>query len=139
VLPSGAIWLGGSLAEFLRFAAETAPQPQDNALLQRLIARRNAPGERTQASITWGGPSDILFQAAPDKVPTTGVIQGGGSDDPDDGEPPELVYNEIERSTHEKRVTNPEDPDSWVDVEVIDDILFRGPDGRRHRFVLDNA
>lgn len=51
-------------------------------------------------------------------LPSLGVILN--SDDTDsDG-----ILDEIGRSTHTVRVTNPDDPDQFVDVEVADSILL---------------
>jgi hypothetical protein len=45
---------------------------------------------------------------------------------------------EIERTTHDKRVENPADSGQFVDVEVIDEIKFRTPEGSTRVVVLDN-
>jgi len=50
-----------------------------------------------------------------------------------------LRYEEVARAVSVVRVTNPSDSEQWVDVERIERIMFRGPDGRRHEFVLNHG
>lgn len=50
-----------------------------------------------------------------------------------------LVFREIARAVTVVRVTNPEDSAQYVDVERIDKIQFRGPDGKRYELQLNNG
>lgn len=59
---------------------------------------------------------------------------------------PEIELPEVSRQTRTVRVWNPEELElpeeqrtSFLDVEVIDRITFRSPDGGNWVFVLDNA
>lgn len=47
-----------------------------------------------------------------------------------------LVYNEISRETMTTRITSPDDPAVYVDVEDATSILFDGPDGFKRQFVF---
>lgn len=49
------------------------------------------------------------------------------------------LHNEVSRKTTVARVTNPEDPNQYVDVERIDEITFNGNDGVQQRFVFNNG
>ena len=42
------------------------------------------------------------------------------------------------RKTHVKRITNPDDESQFIDVEVIDEITFRGPNGQVVTLRLNN-
>lgn len=52
-------------------------------------------------------------------------------------EPPAIVYNEVRRSVSVIRVSNPEDPSSWVDVERVERATFTR-DGEQVTFVFRN-
>jgi len=52
---------------------------------------------------------------------------------------PALVYTEIARAVTTVRVENPSDSSQYVDVERIERIVFRGPDGRKHEYRLDHG
>jgi hypothetical protein len=43
------------------------------------------------------------------------------------------------RSTHTVRITNPSSPSLWVDVEVIDKVVFRGPNGEEFMYSMTKA
>lgn len=49
------------------------------------------------------------------------------------------VYAEVERTVTVVRVENPEDSEQYVDVERIETITFRGPDGQNVKFVLNHG
>lgn len=51
----------------------------------------------------------------------------------DDQETPDADWKEIDRETHTKRVENPDDPDQYIDVEVVDVIWYRDKHGFLHR------
>lgn len=52
-------------------------------------------------------------------------------------EPPSNVFTETNRSVSVIRVSNPEDPNSWVDVERVERITFSG-DGGQFTYVFRN-
>lgn len=52
-------------------------------------------------------------------------------------EPPSNVFTETNRSVSIIRVSNPEDPSSWVDVERVERITFSG-DGGQFTYVFRN-
>jgi hypothetical protein len=118
--------------------------PKAFALLDRIIARRLRPGEEAEAAIQWGAASrwTIKDNVAPEQPSRTGVnIIDDDPDPPEDVPDPvsELVYTEQWREVHVVRVSNPEDAEQFVDVEVIDRIAYLGPDNILRIFVLNNA
>jgi hypothetical protein len=128
----------------LEAAVRPAVPAKAYALLERLLAKRRKPGEESEASITWGQASDFTVEELkPPELPKLRGIKVVNPDTGDVGEDPSaglmLTYNEVSRSTHVTRITNPEDDQQYVDVEVIDSITFqRSSDGAYIRFVLDN-
>jgi hypothetical protein len=52
-----------------------------------------------------------------------------------------ITLKDVERSrtTSTKRVTNPNDPEDFVDVEVVDELLVRDRYGRTYRLQLINS
>lgn len=108
--------------------------------LDRLVARRRVAGEGTEASALWGKPSNFSIVEPPTK-PSVNFQDNPppeeGQENPDQ-EQLTLTYTEVSRKTHTKRVTNPEDAEQYVDVEVIDEITFSGDDNILRKFVLDN-
>lgn len=126
----------------LEAAVRPAVPSKAYALLERLLAKRRAPGEESEASIIWGGQSDFtVAELKPPELPKLrGINIGGGDDDTPPEEPAvTIVYQEVARTTHEFTVTNPEDPADFVVIEVIDDITFqRQSDGVFVQFILNN-
>lgn len=52
----------------------------------------------------------------------------------------DFEHDETERVTHTVRVTNPNDPAQFVDVEVVDDVTFKNPrTGVTNRYLFDNS
>jgi hypothetical protein len=88
-----------------------------------------------EAVIEWGrGPLGMVERSATLRSTYT---SGPGFDwednfpdtPPPDEEKPEFVFDEISRKTHVVRVSNPTNPENYVDVSVIDVIAFEGPNG----------
>lgn len=52
---------------------------------------------------------------------------------------PLMDFEELSRDTHVLRVTNPEDADQYVDVEVIDNIRFRNKSRQTSSYKLNNT
>lgn len=50
-----------------------------------------------------------------------------------------LTYDEISRKTTTVRVTNPTDPEQYVDVERVDVATFRNADGTHSQFKFRNG
>lgn len=70
---------------------------------------------------------------------------GSGGDDeddnPDDPNEPEVEvsqWTETGRETHVIVISNPEDPEQYVIVEVVDAIMFSGPNGELQQFNFRN-
>lgn len=89
------------------------------------------------ACIRWGRASQFDDTSSIDRPRIT-------FDWPDDEDEAEeeiitLDYQEVMRAVSEIRVENPEDSEQYVMVERIENITFRGPDGRHHRFILDHS
>lgn len=86
-----------------------------------------------ESLIRWGKPANFnkeelggggfsINNSAPKKKP------------PEDQGSKVVEYNEINRETFVKRVTGNNDPNDWVDIEVIKSVLMQGPEGREVRF-----
>lgn len=109
-------------------------------LLAKLLASRVKPGEGGEASATWGGPSQFVL---PDGIDQDSSGLTVNIEEPEKTDPPPevqvLEFTEVQRNVSEKRIENPDDPEDFVDVEVIDDITFAGPDGIFRRFILKNS
>lgn len=104
------------------------------ALVERLVARRRAPGEDSDASGCAGVPANFV-------EPST----GGGSvsvtwpdepDDPDEGSPEAAVYTAVWWELEDVRVENPEDSEQYVITKRILQARYRRPDNTE--VTLDN-
>lgn len=51
---------------------------------------------------------------------------------------PNMNFKEQERQTHTVRVSNPDDPEQFVDVEVIDQIQFNNAVNEAAQYILNN-
>ncbi len=101
-----------------------------------LPPRRRPAGASGEAVLRWGAASD--FQISSSGGVTVQVRQPAYDDLPDGDENLGLIFTETERQTTVVRITNPLDANVYVDVEVIDQISFLGPDGEIRTFVLNN-
>lgn len=103
---------------------------------------RRPPGASGAAVLTVGRESRFQFSDPP-AAPETAIYVGlPAIDTPGAGDTTGpalgLVFAETKRQTSTVRVTNPQDSEDWVDVERIERISFRGPDGLIRTFVLNN-
>lgn len=117
----------GPMTDIVRpfLEARSTPKPRELSL---------PAGDEPEAYIEWGGPSQFEvdnFEEAADQH------FGFRVEDTPADDIPEFVYRELGRRVTEVRVENPDDPDQFVIVERIDEILFDGK-GRRLRLVLRN-
>lgn len=46
---------------------------------------------------------------------------------------------ELERTTHSERITNPEDADQFVDVDVVDSLTFKNKLRKKTKFTLSSG
>lgn len=89
-----------------------------------------------EAFLRWGQASAFQFESSFRDKATRGI--GFRVGDGGDEEFPPVTYTETGRDTSLLRVENPDDPDQFVEVERIDAISFRGPNGRDTIFRLRN-
>ena len=93
------------------------------------------PSADAEAVIEWGsGPLGVLSRSA--VTYNTSISYGGGSgggigpqEPPPDENVPTFYLDEVSRATHTVRITQQDNPDNWVDVEVIDQLTLSGPAG----------
>lgn len=74
--------------------------------------------EQRSSTIAWQATASVQITT----LPGLGFTQALDPDTPSD-------QSEISRTTHTVRVTNPDDPTQFVDVEVADAIVFKDADG----------
>ncbi len=112
-----------------RFPSARSPTPP-------LPPRRRPEGASGEATLRWGGPSG--FQFASTSANSVFVTQSAYDELPADDEQAELLFTETGRVTTTVRIENSSDSSHFVDVERIDRISFKGPDGVVRTFVLSN-
>lgn len=83
------------------------------------------------------GESTLTITATVNATITTLKAMGLQIKWAEDEDPPKKV--EMERTTRTKRITNPVDPEQYVDVEVIDLIKFKDSLGEVYEYSLDNG
>lgn len=83
---------------------------------------KTEPTEPEQAILTWGGPSSFAIPEGPGYEVTDGQNK----------------LSEVSRSTSTKRVSNPDDPSQFVDVEQIDAMQLRDAGGQTHAWKFQN-
>ena len=108
-------------------------------LNQSAPPRRTPVGASGDAILRWGAASRFeIFEGGAASQPI--FVDPPSDDDQDDDNPLDegLVFTETAREVTVVRVSNPLDANNFVDVEVIDQISFRGPDGIIRTFVLNN-
>lgn len=112
----------GSMEGLVRPFWKKAPSPD--------AAGAGEPVEVPDAYITWSS------RVSPSVTTLEGqginwsweADEGGDNDD-----------EEVTRETHTVRVENPTDPEQYVDVEVVDAVVFKNPTtGRKRRMTLSN-
>ena len=108
-------------------------------LNQSAPPRRVPVGASGDATLRWGAASRFeIFDAGAATRPIFVATPSGDDQDADNPLDEGLVFTETAREVTVVRVSNPLDANDFVDVEVIDQISFRGPDGIIRTFVLNN-
>jgi hypothetical protein len=94
------------------------------------------------ANIRWGKPAkfQITEPDTADQITYTTTTVNLSSDSEVDVPDDVVVYDfsEYGRAIRKVRIENPDDSEQWVEVEVIDCIVFTGPDGNYWRYTLRN-
>ena len=102
-------------------------------LVERLVKRRRAPGEDTEASLCIGGPADFDHFEATSRVTVT--FPGGNPDNPPEDEALQ-TYLAVRWELEDVRVENPADSEQYVITKRIKQARYRRPDGSEVQ--LDN-
>ena len=108
---------------------EIAEERHDR-LVERLVAKRLAPGEGQTASLCVGAPSRFEFIPLP-RYPS--VIWPDG-ETPEEREDEPLLYEAVWWELEDVRVENPDDSDQYIITKRIVQARYKGPDGREHQF-----
>ncbi len=128
------------------FGAGAEPNARAQRILDRLVALRPVLDEDLVAVSRWGAPSRFDFIEPEQTNPTVSVVlpedpecedsilRPFSPDSCSEEGVPILEYDEIDRIETIVRVENPDDPDQFVMVARIDNILFQGPNGEYHQF-----
>lgn len=126
------------------------PPPPITVFIQSHL--RDRPGNlvpvpEEEAEIRWGKASQFQWSVSnPDRIINNTIIQPGPPPDEDDDEDIEetIEYEETDRTTETVRVSNPDDPEQYVEVERILTITFQGPNAgasgeikQYHKFTLN--
>lgn len=128
------------------------PVASPSDMLSRFIAAVPPENTDAEANVRWGKASPIEFLPPPPgqgflgRTPVINLGVNFPDQAPDeeeekektDEDAPVYVFQEYCRKTHKKRISNPEDDAQYVDVEVIDKIVFVAPNGDYWRFELKN-
>lgn len=105
--------------------------------------RRRPVGAVGDAVLRWGAPGVLQLSSNLRGFGRGGaittIIWPDDEEEPLDEEEQGLEFQEISRAVTVVRVENPEDSEQFVDVERIDKISFRGPDGIVRTFILNNT
>jgi hypothetical protein len=117
-------------------AVETIVRPFET--LQGWPATRRAPPEQDQgeAYIEWSAKMPASVMSLDALIGNGGTIAEMEYESPDSETSEDPLendfqeYSESGRVVQVVRVTNPEDPSNYVDVERIDRIFFNGPAGK---------
>jgi hypothetical protein len=88
-----------------------------------------------EAFLQWGNASQFLFN---DDFRNAAGGGGFNKDNDDEDADKVLQFTETGRSTSDKRVENPDDPDQFVVVARIDAMTFDGPGGSKYSFTFSN-
>lgn len=102
-------------------AFEEAQRPFAERPPQWKIGRPDQPQDDTTPILTWTAQTDVQIFEAPSL----------GFQTKDDEQ-------EVDRVTREERVENPEDSNQYVDVEIIEEITFRFPNGQTRTVTFNN-
>ena len=102
--------------------------------------KRRPEGASGDAVLRWGRPSSFQMSTGSGggfTQPRIDILPSGDDEAAND-EALGLIFTETARLTTTVRISNPLDAADFVDVEQIDRISFRGPDGVIRTFVLSN-
>jgi hypothetical protein len=110
--------------------------PQDVIIAMQPPVKAGRPDRQRALELQPEGESTLTFTAKVKATITTlpgmGIkFKWAADDDPN--------QVELQRATHTKRITNPEDSEQYVDVEVIDSITFKNSLGEVINYSLANA
>lgn len=110
-----------------------APPNIDPGRLRAFGGSTNTPPATSTAPET--GDGHLVWSATQDAQTVTLESLGVTINWPDD---PDNAYAETVRLTHTKRIEQDDNPDNYVDVEVIDSIDFHNTKFSISKFKLDN-
>lgn len=121
--------IGYTAGVFARMAQYDADMRELRKKRDQRVYTKPPRGETGEASIRWGAQSDFNY--------SPGVTQSGAGFTlkPDENptqptnRPREIIWSEVSRRTQRKRVENPDDPDQYVIVARITQIVFSTPQG----------
>ena len=135
---------GQRLAARQRLAALAPPRPASGLemlrefhaertarLIERLTARRRAPGESDEATLCVGVAANF------DDVTVTSHVSVRWPDGPPDDPPDDagvLHYEAIWWDTEDVRIENPDDAEQYVIDRRVKRVRYLGPDGRQHEY-----
>jgi len=102
-------------------AWEEVIRPFKENVPQWKIGRPEQPQNTDEPILTWSATVDVQIWRPP--------VLGFQTKEEE---------SEVERTVTEKRIENELDPSQYVDIEVIDEITFRRPDGTTITRILDN-
>jgi hypothetical protein len=135
----------------MQFTIDTGPSAESlvrdagyaDDVLARFIAAaeaRRPVEDEGPADLRWGKPSkfNVLAGGGGSVDNIDYVLNGGGGDDEPPPEVPVLEYTEIDKSTSDHRIENPDDPEQYVIVRRRAWSLFEGPEGVLVRFTYNN-
>lgn len=131
---------GGGMENIVRSFVEIDSQP-----INRIFRRPDPTPSAPEALICWGESSQFVFP--PQTVAPPSDPAGGGGITvnwpEDDGElqdiPPLRMLTEVSRVTSDKRIENPQDPEQYVIVQRIDElVMVDSIDGESITFIFDN-
>ncbi len=110
--------------------------PRDVIIALQPPVRAGRPDRQRALAEQPEGEATLLFTAKVDATVTS--LGGLGLKFRWEEEESDPDKTEVERQVRTKRIFNPEDSEQYVDVEVIDSIVFTDTLNKSSRFTLDN-
>jgi hypothetical protein len=113
----------------------------DEAALERLRVQRPPENPDAIAAIRWGSVGELNPNKPGTPALYTYTTRYHEPDEDEEEDDETIDWTEKERETTTKRITNPDDAEVYVDVEVIDTITFDRPgEGAIPiKLILDNS
>lgn len=117
----------------------------DNAgasFLARLLARKPAEDQDAEAHVRWGKASSFVVKMRGEQyLPSVNIINWPGfpKNEDDEKEQPVKDWFEVNRTTSDVRVENPDDSDQYVIVQRCETVVFRTPEGELIRLNFQNG